>query len=292
MIRLMSFASLPVLVLLLLSGCSEQLGPAAGTPLPENGGASLPSGFSLAPISGNSLFGSPFSQNADEEFNCTNIGDVHVRFGTPGFVRDNAVGLFVSFEGVPDVPMTLRVWWSFEDDPGSYQDVPLLDEDVRRNEDGVIIDTIVEHTYQGLNGPTNKRVRVELILDDSTGNCARVRDVTVAPASGSGSGSVYQFVGNLNGPVNISAGPEQSFGLGNGTSAGWTEDGSPSVAPPPGTDPVIVCPNGLGLAFGSQAISVSSRGRAVDGNGFSYFRLGQGSTIGGQSAAGCRAYTN
>lgn len=161
--------------------CTGDSSPTAGTTVP--GSFSAPSGASGAAPTGSALqvTGSASSQSADEDFNCTNVRDVRARFSEPGFVDDTNVGFFVYFGGVQDTNMTLRLWWDVENAPESFEDVPLEDGDVYRENDLMTVDKVVEHNYSDVVAPTHKRVRVELILADQTGNCARVRDVDVMP---------------------------------------------------------------------------------------------------------------
>jgi hypothetical protein len=132
---------------------------------------------------------------AGEEFNCTNVQEVFVRFGHPGWAVDNAVGLFVSYTGVPAGQKLLRVWWDYEGTPGAYQDFHFGDGEVQRGDDGLFdLSSIVEHAYEGLTAPTLFRVRAELMILGKTGNCARVRDVTAEPGDRVVAPPVYQLV--------------------------------------------------------------------------------------------------
>jgi hypothetical protein len=165
-----------------MASCSgEHSGPTSGTDL-GTGNATGPLGVlptgsaAYRPLDGFQ------GLNEDEEFNCTNIGEVRVRFSHPGWVQDNAVGLFVEFRGVPDQPRALQVWWDYDGDPGHFENVVLQDGDVYRdrNADGlIVIDKVIEHTYD-VSSPERKTVRVELIMKDLTGNCARVREASRA----------------------------------------------------------------------------------------------------------------
>ncbi len=149
----------------LYAGCSAD-GPTAPSPVDGSG---APQSLALSGAS------------AQEDFNCTNIGEVNVRFGDPGWVNDNVVGLYVDFSGVPDLPMTLQVAWDYESAWGEFEKIPVEDGDVSRDGDRLEIEKVIEHTYQDLNEATKRRVRAELVLDGQTGNCARVREVTVEP---------------------------------------------------------------------------------------------------------------
>jgi hypothetical protein len=161
------------------------------------------------------------------------VQSVHARFSHPGYVRDDAVGFFVSFLGVPDERLTLRLWWDYEGAPGDFEDVPFEDGDVFRGEGDLLnVETIVEHTYGGLKEETVRRVRVELIVDDKTGNCARVRDVAVRPPAptpsasgcpggllshdnGAGTGTNYCYAAGDSVQVRAEKACESHFGAGN-----------------------------------------------------------------------------
>ncbi len=177
--RLFATASILALGMVSIMSCSTGQAPTGSTSLDDG---SVSSGSVSTNSSSFNSLGPPPVLNNNEDFNCTAVQDVHVRFGAPGWVRDNVVALFVEYFGVPDVKPTLRIWWDFENNPESFKDIPFEDGDIRRNDDLIDIEKIVEHTYSGLQGQTRKRARAELILADQTGNCARVRDVTVAPA--------------------------------------------------------------------------------------------------------------
>lgn len=177
-----------MLLLLALSNCSTN-GPTQDTRLAENstirtglpGG--LTSGAGASGASSTVTFNTSSEQDADEQFNCTNVQHVQARFSSPGFVNENVVGLYVEFSGFPDVNRTLRVWWDEENAPEKHEDIPIEDSDLWRIGDLMAFDKIIEHTYPGISQPKEFRVRVELFLADQTGNCARVRRVTVAPPS-------------------------------------------------------------------------------------------------------------
>lgn len=176
-----------LLLFLVIWSCSTE-GPTQGTPLSETetartGISGLPSGSGVSGAASSGIFNTPSGQEADEQFNCTNVQHVQARFSSPGFVNDNVVGLFLEFSGFPDVNRTLRIWWDEENAPEKYQDVPFENADLWRIDDLMAFDKVVEHTYSAVSQPTEFRVRVELSLADQTGNCARVRDVTVAPAA-------------------------------------------------------------------------------------------------------------
>lgn len=117
----------------------------------------------------------------DEDFNCTNVEEVRVRFSDPGFVDRLNVGLFVKFIAIPDGTKTLRVWWDYDTAFDQYQDISVGDGDINPEDASRFdIEMVIEHAYTSAG---TKRVRVELILEDETGNCARNREVVVTPES-------------------------------------------------------------------------------------------------------------
>jgi hypothetical protein len=167
--------------------CSSD-GPTQSTSFPETSASrTSPTGGTISPGApgpgSTTVYNTSSSQEADEEFNCTNVQHVQARFSSPGFVNDNVVGLYVEFMGFPDVNRTLRIWWDEENAPDLYEDVPLQDSELRKVGDLLAFDKVVEHTYPGVTQEKEYRVRVELFLADLTGNCARVRRVTVGPPS-------------------------------------------------------------------------------------------------------------
>jgi hypothetical protein len=109
-----------------------------------------------------------------EDFDCSHVGEIRARFGPPGFVDGNHVGLYLFFGGIAEGPKRLRIWWDYENDGATFRDF-VLPGDATEHEG------IYEHRYVGLGGTTEMLVRVELILDGLTGNCARNRRVGVAP---------------------------------------------------------------------------------------------------------------
>jgi hypothetical protein len=115
-----------------------------------------------------------------EEFNCLDVETTRVRFGPPGYVEDDRVGLYVYFGGMSTGAKRLRIWWDIENDPVTYHDFVF-------DESETEIEEVYEHQYPGLTGPVEMLVRVELIRDGLTGNCARNRRVLVAPSTVPGS---------------------------------------------------------------------------------------------------------
>lgn len=174
------------LLLLAIVSCATDI-PTRETPIPETSTARTAlSGSGVSGTASTDIFKTSSEQQADEQFNCTNVQHVQARFSSPGFVNNNVVGLYVEFSGFPDVNRTLRVWWDEENAPEKYEDVPLEDSDLWKVDDLMAFDKVVEHSYENVNQDTTKRVRVELSLADLTGNCARVRDVELSPPSAAG----------------------------------------------------------------------------------------------------------
>lgn len=115
-----------------------------------------------------------------EEFNCSDVEEVRVRFSDPGYVRGSRVGLYASYAGVPPGEKLLRVWWDYEHDATSFQDVALGEGEVWRDDPNLFdLEHLVEHVYQPV-GPPERLVRAELIIRGKTGNCARNRVVVLS----------------------------------------------------------------------------------------------------------------
>ena len=143
-----------------LAGCSSDVRPTGQSPL-DRGGSELSTAASA------SMLGSPLNGIGDttEPFACSEIAEARARFSEPGFVDENRVGLFVFYVGVPRQEVKLRVWWDHVNDP-THDDIELEKEDVRVLSDGTLqIRKLVEHIYSGITMPTERRVRVELIID-------------------------------------------------------------------------------------------------------------------------------
>jgi hypothetical protein len=113
-------------------------------------------------------------EEALEDFDCTSVETVRVRFSSPGYVEDDKVGLYVYFDGLAPGRKRLRIWWDYENDSVHFRDFQFPGEETE-------IEEVYEHRYLNLRGSTEMLVRVELIRDGLTGNCPRNRRVTVAP---------------------------------------------------------------------------------------------------------------
>jgi hypothetical protein len=178
-----------IVALVCLAACGDS-SPTGSSPLPDvrtiPGTSAQPQG-SPGSGSGTSSSGAmsamgPMGASDTEEFNCQDVETTRVRFGSPGYVEDDRVGLYVYFGGMATGAKRLRIWWDIENDPVTYRDFVF---DERETE----IEEVYEHRYTGLTGPVQKLARVELIRDGLTGNCARNRRVEVAPPIVSGSPS-------------------------------------------------------------------------------------------------------
>ncbi len=116
-----------------------------------------------------------------EDFDCTGVGEVRVRFSTPGFVDRLHVGLYVNYADVPAEQKLLRIWWDLEGAYERTQDVRINEADVDRVNGRLVFEKVIEHHYRGVVSPTRFLVRTELITVGKTGNCARNREIVVSP---------------------------------------------------------------------------------------------------------------
>ena len=121
-------------------------------------------------------------------FTCDSFEEVRVRFSDPGYIRSNEVGLYAAFMGGPPGDKFLRIWWDHDNAPTASQIVDTQEGEVRRDNDQLFdVEALVEHTYSGLSGPTERNVRVELIAEEgNTRLCGRNRRITVAPPPSTG----------------------------------------------------------------------------------------------------------
>jgi hypothetical protein len=115
-----------------------------------------------------------------EQFDCTHLETVHVRFSSPGWIDENRVGLYTLYEATPAGEKFLRIWWDNERHPTDYQDVSLGEGDPR-DDQRFDIERVVEHVYPPVAQPETVLVRTELILTGKTGNCPRNREITLEP---------------------------------------------------------------------------------------------------------------
>ena len=173
-----------LVAVLALWSCSDDSGPTSTSiDLPSSTAQTRETTTGLSwPPSG---LAKALNSDPNEEFNCTNVGEVFVRFSDPGFVDENLVGLYVNYSGMPAGLKTLRVWWDYENAPTTWLDTILGDVSAHEG--------VMEHAYDRITQDTKIKVRVEVIIADKTGNCARNRYVTVGPgtkveASGSATG--------------------------------------------------------------------------------------------------------
>jgi len=172
------WSSLLVLLSLPLLSCSDTSSPTGNTPVAS---ALSPAQRTLG---ASSLLGaSTRSVNlTDEAFNCTHLIEWFVRFSSPGFKTANHVGIFYNYVGAPPGNKKLEIFWDEENAPTKVAYVPLGPGEVRGEDDALFdLSGVAEHVYPSVREPTRMRVRVNLIVDGLTGNCATVRRVTVTP---------------------------------------------------------------------------------------------------------------
>jgi hypothetical protein len=152
------------------------------------------------------------ASNADEEFDCTHLEQVYVRFSSPGYLNGNHAGLYVNYEGIPEGEKLLRIWWDNANDQVHYQDLRLGQGDPR-NDQRWDIERLVEHVYPAVTEPVTRLVRTELILVGKTGNCPRNRWIVVEPNT---SGPVDNGSPSPSPPIQLCAG-YRFCNLGDGT---------------------------------------------------------------------------
>ena len=193
-----------------------------------------------------------------EGFTCDNLQDVRVRFNDPGFVRRNEVALYAAFLGAPPGDKFLRIYWDYANKPDKMQVVDTQEGEVQRDNDELFdVEEIVEHTYDGLSGQTERTVRVELIHEvGNTRLCARNRNITVRPPAAPESEDppqvLFSFNGSLFGPSELAVGPEKTLCVCGNTGSSptsWTEDGVKRQSKPSAGGLWVVCPSSLGLAL-------------------------------------------
>jgi len=168
MLMHINFRTLPAIfvipALMTLFGCGQD-GPTTST--------GLDAGFQSGTLGVRSLA-------VDEEFNCTNLDEVHVRFSDPGSIENETATLFFSYRGVPDGIHTLDVFWDEDGAPELAETMTLADATTPNPEAGKVdIEGTVEHTYDGIEDETERTVRVLLTMNGMTGNCATVRRITL-----------------------------------------------------------------------------------------------------------------
>jgi hypothetical protein len=210
-------------------GCSDDMIPTGPSPVAkEQTSSSNSSDLSI---------GAGFAETADEEFNCKNVGRSYVRFSAPGWIQGNKVGMWIKHENMPEGQKKLRIWWDYKGAPDTHRDIDISDV--------TYFEQVIEHEYMNLNGKSEFCVRVELILQDSTGNCARNRWINIAPKTtltagppcgGDGSCTVFQSssyhngnMGGIGGADAICQSLANSAGL-TGTFKAWLSNSTSSPA--------------------------------------------------------------
>ena len=157
----------PIVALLVVTACALDSNPTAVSSLPPNVDQKD------EVTEGNEAPEAPESTPA-VEFSCTNVEMVRARFSQPGYVEHNKVGLYVFFRDIPEGEKRLRIWWDYL----GRRDVS---RDVRIESGEESFENVLEHVYEGLTEPTTFVVRVQVIVDDLRGQCARNREVDVRP---------------------------------------------------------------------------------------------------------------
>jgi hypothetical protein len=182
--------------LLMTAGCSDRSTPSSPSAGPWNeiqnddqsgAGASRLSDAAAYARTGPATEESGATSDASsssEAIDCTHLQKRNVRFSDPGYVRDNVVGLFYNFEGVPAGPAMLEIYWDEENHPDVSERVFLGDGEIQRNDDNKSDHTgVVQHVYAGVTRSLERTVRANLISNGRMGNCATVRRVTVTPGA-------------------------------------------------------------------------------------------------------------
>lgn len=175
--RRFAFGALIALLTASLTSCSNDSSPTGATPVPALPNQGHESVSPPAPHGDLTLEGLASRTTFDvleEDFNCQDVDIARVRFGKPGFLRNNDVGLYVFFRGMPEGTKRVRVWWDYNGQGARFSDT-------RIEADVVEFESVLENTYDDVTETTWFTVRVELIVDGQRGNCARNRDVRIAP---------------------------------------------------------------------------------------------------------------
>ena len=158
--------------------CSDTSPPTGGTPLPSPV-SSIPGDLGASSPAAESLSSTTLN---GEEFNCSPLQERNLRFSDPGFQEFDYVGFFYNYVGAPPGDKKLQIFWDEENEPTQSSYVHLGTGEVNRDDANLFdLSGVVEHVYKNIDEPTQKRVRVNLIVEGLTGNCATVRRVTVTP---------------------------------------------------------------------------------------------------------------
>jgi hypothetical protein len=154
----------------LASACSDRT-PTGSSPLEPAPGVSTVYGLAGSGVA-----------SARALFDCSSLEEVRVRFSDPGFLDHLRVGLYVNYTGLPDGQKRLRIWWDYVNAYDEVEDV-IIDEAVDRIGGREVYENVFEHRYEGVDAPTARQVRAELMILGSEGSCARNRDIVVLPAA-------------------------------------------------------------------------------------------------------------
>ena len=159
------------LLAILFVGCSDDRSPTS----PSEPSASL-----SAPALSSQL--TTLGNAQSQVFDCSKLSDANVRFSSPGYIRGNAVRLFVMYEGLPGGAKKLQIWWDEENDP-THSDQVSLGEGDPTNESRTFfaIRDYVDHVYRGVTDVETRTVRVRLTIEGATDDCSRVRHIEIGP---------------------------------------------------------------------------------------------------------------
>ena len=141
---------------------------------------------------GGTAAGTSASAAGATSFSCDDLEDVRARFTDPGFVAGDVVGYYLAYRGLPPGEKRLEVHWD-EHNPSGQVDRFELGAGTARGDGLFDLEGVVGHEYPNVQGTETKKARANLFIDGLSGQCSRVRDVTVTQGSGSG----YAAGGNL-----------------------------------------------------------------------------------------------
>ena len=161
-----------------LVGCGNESSPTSATPAPTQFSATSSTARSSTTSSGSSV------SAVDEPFTCAEIENVQVRFGSPGFSKGRAVGLFVEYDGAPPGEKMVEITWDELNAPNEVARHS-IGEGNGRNDGLTDVLGMAAHFYNDVASPERKQVRINLMLEGRGGQCARVRRVNVTPSSSS-----------------------------------------------------------------------------------------------------------
>ena len=112
----------------------------------------------------------------------------HIRFGDPGYVNGQSVGLFVKLDKMPAGAKFLRITWDLLNRGDLYTDVPMIDD--------AYFEQTITNTYANANPGDSFKVRVDIVIQGYAVNCGRVRDVQLSTGSSIGRGGFGECGGD------------------------------------------------------------------------------------------------